>query len=163
MYYYYCALRLNRNPHTWKIPLHAPINWSAPGFRLGGVVVRSSKSMYTCFHLSAVVIKIEQTASKTHQKGRLSQGDTDDRRRIAKGYLAQTDKPTYEEVVMVPLATTTEGHDGRKTEAQVKGSEGHPCVLGKLEQTSRVLLGPKRIYAANVSRPGVRHHQNYLG
>ena len=88
-------------------------------------MVRSSKSMYTCFHLSAVVIKIEQTASKTHQKGRLSQGDTDDRRRIAKGYLAQTDKPTYEEVVVVPLATTAKSHNGRKTEAQIRRSEGH--------------------------------------
>ena len=96
-------------------------------------MVRSSKSMYTYFHRSAAVIEIRKTASKTHQEGRLSQGDTDDRRRIAKGYLAETDKPTYEEVVMVPLATTTEGHDGRKTKAQIRRSEGHPCVLGKLE------------------------------
>ena len=119
--------------------------------------------MYICFQLSVPAIKIVQKNSKTHKKGRLSQCDADDGCRIAKGYLAQTDKPTYEEVVMVPLATTTEGHDGRKTEAQIRRSEGHPCVLGKLEQTSRVLLGPKRIYAASVSRPGVRHHQNYLG
>lgn len=87
--------------------------------------MRSSKSMYICFQLSVPAIKIVQTNSKTHKKGRLSQCDADDGCRIAKGYLAQTDKPTYEEVVVVPLATTAKSHNGRKTEAQIRRSEVH--------------------------------------
>jgi hypothetical protein len=96
--------------------------------------------------------------TETCQKGGLRQGDTDDGRWVAEGYLPQAHKPTYEEVVVIPMTTGTERHDWRRVEAKFGRSKERPQGGQGLEQTSCVLSRVKMMFRSNLADPGITHH-----